>query len=287
MEIKKVLHKSLLILSVILASIFSIVFAFSLIAFVLNINDKGMLQFFVVSSLICALLWGSTFFIASVDKSKSKEERIQIIKDLIAKMPLILLSSVITSVYTLIYFFFFGFLTVSDYGDGGWGGDAANALIFVFLGIAILIISIVMYKVFKTDKQDISLTIFNQFMVLKWSSLIALPFGIWSAYYFYHEQGTEGWFAMILWSLLLYGVYVIMKKISKKVHNSITDSNLNRIIHEKKKKMVAGNEEKQQITEKNKSNLTVADELKKLQELLTDGVLTQNEFDTQKKRLLE
>lgn len=287
MELKKILHKSIIVIMIVLSTVFSMVFAFSLFAFIFNFDDKGILQFFVIASVICTLLWTGTFLIASIDKGKSRNERFKEIKDIISKIPLILLSSVITTVYVLVYFFFFGFMTVSDYGEGGWGSDAGEALIYVFSGIAILIISIVMYKVFKTDKQDISLTIYNQFSVLKWSSLIALPFGIWSTYYFYHEEGTVGWIAMIVWSLILYFVYAMMKRISNKVHDSITDANLNRIIHEKKKKMINQEPVRQESIISESVSKDIIDELRKLHELVKDGILTNDEFEIQKQKLLK
>jgi hypothetical protein len=238
---------------------------------------------FLGTLMLTALFWGSTFYLANLDKNKTKEQKIQELKDLLTKMPLILASSVITSFYVLIYFFFFGFLTVSKYGKGGWGGDAGQALIWVFLLIAMGIFGTVMYRVFKTEKQDITLTLYNQFTVLKWSSLIALIFGIWSTYYFYHNEGAGGWAAMFVWDFILYVVYKFFDRLSNKAQDSITDSNLNRIIHEKKKNMLNKETNTNPV---NIGNSSIADELKKFKELLDQGAITQEEFDNQKKKLI-
>jgi hypothetical protein len=233
--------------------------------------------------ILTALFWGITFYLTNLDKNKTKEQKRQELKDLFTKMPLILASSVITSFYVLIYFFFFSFLTVSKYGKGGWGGDAGQALIWVFLLIAMGIFGTVMYRVFKTEKQDITLTLYNQFTVLKWSSLIALIFGIWSTFYFYNNEGAGGWGAMFVWDFILYAIYKLFDRLSNKAQDSITDSNLNRIIHEKKKKILS---KEQNINTTNSNNISVADELRKLKDLLDQEVITQDEFDTQKRKLI-
>jgi hypothetical protein len=283
MNIKSVALKSIFIVMVLLSCFISFVFAISLFVFIFNPDDKSFLYMFLGTLLLTALFWASTFYLANLDKNKTKEQKIQELKDLLTKMPLILASSVITSFYVLIYFFFFGFLTVSKYGKGGWGGDAGQALIWVFLLIAMGIFGTVMYRVFKTEKQDITLTLYNQFTVLKWSSLIALIFGIWSTYYFYHNEGVGGWAAMFVWDFILYVVYKFFDRLSNKAQDSITDSNLNRIIHEKKKNML--NKETNTKPE-NIGNSSIADELKKIKELLDQGAITQEEFDNQKRKLI-
>lgn len=281
MVMKRIIRKSITVILIILSTILSMLFAFLLLAFIFNPQDKNTLQLFIVTAITGALMWGFTFFVASPFKGKSQREHSTIIRDLFSKIPLILLSSIITSVYVIVYFFIFSFLTVSEYGKGGLGGDAGEALTYVFVALAIILFTVVMYKVYKTDKQDISLIIFNQFSVLKWSSLIALPFGIWSTYYFYREEGVTGWIAMIVWSSILYFVYAMMKRIADKVHDSIIDANLNRIIHEKKKKMV-----NQEILIKEAFNRDIYEELGKLHQLVKEGILTSEEFENQKKKLL-
>lgn len=283
MNIKSVALKSIFIVMVLLSCFISFVFAISLFIFIFNPDDKSFLYMFLGTLLLTALFWGSTFYLANLDKNKTKEQKMQELKDLLTKMPLILASSVITSFYVLIYFFFFGFLTVSKYGKGGWGGDAGQALIWVFLLIAMGIFGTVMYRVFKTEKQDITLTLYNQFTVLKWSSLIALIFGIWSTYYFYHNEGAGGWAAMFVWDFILYVVYKFFDRLSNKAQDSITDSNLNRIIHEKKKNMLNKETNTNPV---NIGNSSIADELKKFKELLDQGAITQEEFDNQKKKLI-
>lgn len=283
MNIKSVALKSIFIVMVLLSCFISFVFAISLFVFIFNPDDKSFLYMFLGTLLLTALFWGSTFYLANLDKNKTKEQKMQELKDLLTKMPLILASSVITSFYVLIYFFFFGFLTVSKYGKGGWGGDAGQALIWVFLLIAMGIFGTVMYRVFKTEKQDITLTLYNQFTVLKWSSLIALIFGIWSTYYFYHNEGVGGWAAMFVWDFILYVVYKFFDRLSNKAQDSITDSNLNRIIHEKKKNMLNKETNTNPV---NTGNASIADELKKFKELLDQGAISQEEFDNQKRKLI-
>lgn len=281
MNVKSVALKSLFVVFALLSGFVSFIFVISLFVFIFNPSEKSYLYLFLGTLVLTVLFWGITFFIANIDKNKTKEQKIQELKDIATKMPLILASSLITSFYVLIYFFFFSFLTVSKYGKGGWGGEAGQYLIFVFFLIAMSIFGIVMYRVFKTEKQNITLTLYNQFTVLKWSSLIALFFGIWSTFYFYHNKGAGGWFAMIIWDIVLYVVYKLFDKLSNKVQNNIIDNNLNRIIHEKKNKII-----NQNTYIASSSNISVADELKKFKELLDQGVITQEEFDNQKQKLI-
>jgi len=287
MDTKKIALKSLFIVMVLVSSFVSLVMAFLLFAFIFNPDDKEMLQLFLGFLVSSTLLWVISFYLATADKEKTKAEKVKEIKDLITKLPLILLSGFITSVYIFIYFMFFGFITTSKYGKGGWGGDNSTiVLLLVFILISIAIFGIVMYKVFKTDKQDVSLTLYNQFSVLKWSSLIALPFGFWSTYYFYHTEGFIGWMAMLIWDIVLYGFYKAFSSLSEKVHDQITGANVNRIIHEKKKNILNKEQTNTTITKNIGSVISVADELKKLKELYDQGVITQEELNSQKQKLL-
>lgn len=269
-----------------LSCFISFILAISLIVFIFDIGEKSNLYFFLITLIITAIFWFLTFLLANIDKTKTKEQKKQEIKDLITKMPLILVSVFITSIYVIIYFFFFAFLTVSEYGKGGWGGDAEKILIWVFLIIAMAIFGIVMYKVFKTEKQDMSLTLYNQFTILKWFSLIALIFGIWSTYFFYHKEGFGGWIAMFIWDFILFLVYKLFGRLAEKVQNSITDNNFNRIIHEKKKNLINKNKLDTQEFKQN-SNLSIADEIQKLKNLLEQEIITEQEFENQKQKLLK
>lgn len=278
METGKILQRIIFVLLFIISVIISISDTISLLIFVFNIEDIIILQLFVIQLFLATVFWGATFYVAKLDKNYNKQ---LLIKEMLVKSPTILLSVLITGTYVLLYFFIFSFLTVSKYGKGGWGGDANEALSWLFIIIAIIIFSLVMYKIFRTDKQDISLFLYNQFSVLKWSSLIALPFGIWSAFYFYREKN---WAAIVIWSVLLYLIYSFFKKTSEKVQDAITDANLNRIIHENKKRVISQNDGGQMNeTEK---NISVADELTKLKTLLEKGVITADEFEQQKRKLL-
>ena len=274
--------RMLLILSVLVSSFSSYLFALSLLLFVFNMDDKKYLYIFLGLLLLTAVFWGLTFLVAGMDKNKTKAEKQKEFKNLVAKMPLILASTVITSFYVLIYFFFFSFLTVGK--EGGYGSTAGQILIWVFIAIALVIFSIVMYRVFKTDKQDITLTLYSQFNVLKWSSLIALILGVWATYYYFHDGNFVSWGSMFLWDLLLFGIYKFFDKLANKAQKTITDTSYNRIVHEQKKNIL--NDE---LTPKNTSTpqvASVADEIIKLKKLMDDGVITAEEFDVQKKKLL-
>ena len=284
---RKIALKSLFLVLVLISTVISLITSFVLIGFVLNPGSKEMLQFFLGALLTCSIFWGLTFYMSTLDKEKTKAEKWQEIKDIVIKMPLILVSSTITSVYVLIYFFFFTFITVSDYGNGGLGADASMpVLLIVSLILAIGIFGVVMYKVFKTEKSDITLTLYNQFSVLKWSSLIALPFGLWASYYFYHTDGGAAWIAMFIWGLVFYGFYKLFSKLSEKVHDQITNANLNRIIHEKKKSMLNKKQEASIVNHQRNNEISIADELRKFKKLLNEGVITQEEYERQKQKLM-
>jgi hypothetical protein len=234
---------------------------------------------------------GLHFFFATIEKKKNKHEKWQEIKDIFTKLPLILVSAAITSIYIFLYFFFFGFITVSS--SNGIGGSVSdNTLIYIFVLFGVTLFAIVMYQVFKTEKQDITLTLYNQFSVLKWSSLIILPFGIWSAYYFYHKDGINAWIALIIWSCIFYGIYKLMDKITRKVQDQITNANINRIFHEKKKNLINSKvhfpppQNDTVINTNNSDFLKITKELKAFKELLDNGIISQEEFDSRKNKLL-
>ena len=281
MDGKQLAKKSLLIVLVLLSVIFSLVTVFSFFAFVFHLSEKWLLQFFVFSVLFSTILWGGVFFIAKSNKLKKKELQKKELQEIIVKLPMIMASMVVTSFYVFIYFMFFASMTVSKYGQGGLGGD--NSLLtlnIVFFLIAVIIFGLVMYNLFKTETQDLKMTLYNQFMILKWSSLIALPFACWASYYFYSSEGISAWIAMFIWILIFYGVYKLFAKLSDKVHDSITDSNVAKILHEKRKKSET------EVVPISISNISVASELKQLKELLDQNVITQDEFDTQKRKLM-
>ena len=203
-----------------------------------------------------------------------------------------MLSTFITGIYIMIIFFFLAFMTVSKYDGGGMAGDSDIAILLgIVIALGIIIISLVMYNVMKTDKQDISLTIYNQFSILKWTSLIVLPFGVWASYYFYNTEGTAAWIAMGIWALIFYGFYRIFNRIAEKVQNHITDANVNRIIHEKRKKVLQQKKEDKTVNNEvaSSSNIStsLSDELQKLKNLLDANVLTEEEYKVQKERLLK
>jgi len=282
LDFKNVGRRMLLIISVLVSAFSSYLFALSLLLFIFHMDDKKFLYIFLGLLVLTTVFWGLTFLVAGMDKNKSKEKKIKEIKDLVSKMPLVLASTVITSFYVLIYFFFFSFLTVGK--EGGYGSAAGQILIWVFIAIALVIFSIVMYRVFKTEKQDISLTLYSQFNVLKWSSLIALILGIWATYYYYHDANSVKWGVMFLWDLLLFVIYKFFNRLSDKAQKTITDTSYNRIVHEQKKSIL--NEE---IISKNTATpqvISVADEIIKLKKLMDEGVITAEDFETQKKKLL-
>ena len=288
MNIKSISRKVGMYFFYTLAAISSLGLSFGIIAFLFNLDDKELLQSVLILLLVTVSFWAITFGLSILgenDKTVRKKEFI----NLIHKIPLILLSTFITGIYVMIMFFFLAFMTVSKYDGGGMAGDADIAILsIVVLSIGVVIISVVMYKVMKTDRQDITLTIYNQFSTLKWASLIALPFGIWASYYFYHTEGTDAWIAMGIWGLIFYGFYRIFNRIAEKVQTHIFDANVNRIIHEKKKKIINEQQNVQEpINISPASNVSLADELQKLKNLLDTNVLTEEEYKTQKERLLK
>lgn len=286
MKVKNFARKSLFLVLVLLSIVISLITSFVLIGFVLNPGSKEILQLFLGALLTCSMFWGLTFYTSTLDRAKTKKEKWQEAKDIVIKMPLILASSTMTSVYVFIYFFFFSFITVSDYGNGGLGADSSMpVLIIIFLFAAIGIFGVVMYKVFKTEKADITLTLYNQFSVLKWSSLIALPLGLWASYYFYHTEGGAAWIAMFIWGLIFYGFYKLFSKLSDKVHDQITNANANRIIHEKRKSMLSKGQNAPR-TNQHVNDFSVVNELRKFKELLNEGVITQEEYESQKQKLI-
>lgn len=288
MDIKNISQKVGIYFFHTLAAISTLALSFGIIAFLFNLDDKGVLQTVIILLFVTAALWAITFGFSIIGES-DKTVRKQEFKNLIHKTPLILLSTFITGIYVMIMFFFLAFMTVSKYDGGGMAGDAdIKILTIVVLLTGIAIVSVVMHKVMKTDRQDITLTIYNQFSTLKWASLIVLPFGIWASYYFYHGAGSGATVAMVIWSLIFYGFYRLFNRLSEKVQDHITDANLNRIIHEKKKKMINEQENVQpSANSMTITNVVVADELKKLKDLLDSNILTEEEYNIQKERLLK
>jgi hypothetical protein len=291
MNFKSISRKFGMYLFYTLAAISSLALSFGIIAFLFNLDDKGLLQIILILLLITVIFWLITFglsIIGEQDKALRKKQFI----NLIHKIPLIILSTFITGIYIMIMFFFLSFMTVSKYGGGGMAGDSDKVILMgVLVVMGVIIISLVMYKVMNTEKQDIALTIYNQFSILKWTSLIVLPFGVWASYYFYHTEGDVAWIAMGVWSLIFYGFYRLFNRIAEKVQNHIIDANLNRIIHEKRKKVLHQQKEgKTEITEVVTSvniSPSISDELQKLKNLLDTNVLTEEEFKVQKERLLK
>jgi hypothetical protein len=273
-----------------LATLSSLGLSFGIIIFLFSFDNKKILQSVLILLLVTVSFWGITFGLSILgeDKSIRKKEFI----NLIHKLPLILLSTFITGVYIMIMFFFLAFITVSKHDGGGLAGESDIAILLgVVISMGVVIISSVIYKVMKTDKQDITLTIYNQFSTLKWTSLIVLPFGIWASYYFYHTEGTAAWIAMGIWALIFYSFYKLFDRIAEKVQNHITDANVNRIIHEKKKKVLQQQKENKteiiEVTLSSNVSPSLADELQKLKNLLDTNVLTLDEYNIQKERLLK
>lgn len=290
MKAKTIVIKGVFVTLALISIIVSLITSLMLLIFTFNPDEKETLQMFLGSLILCSLLWGLTFYVSKMDGEKTKQEKWNEIKNIIIKTPLILVSSLITSVYIFIYFFMFSFLTVSKYGEGGMAGDASFGFITtVFLILGVTLFGLIMYNVFKTEKADITLTLYNQFSVLKWSSLVALPFGVWASYYFYHtEKSTSAWIAMFFWWFVFYAFYALFNKLSNKVHEHITNANLNRIIHEKKKSIINQNQQTKiaSLATKNKDSVSIADELKKFKDLFDQGAITQEEYNKQKNRLL-
>jgi hypothetical protein len=191
---------------------------------------------------LAAILIGVVYYLKLDLKSLSREDQQQSYQAFLTKIPLLILTFVLTLVFAVLYFFFFAFIAVSSYGNGGVGANASffTLILLTFIGW-LVIAGFSFQKVLNTDSRDISLTIYNQFSILKWTALCVLPIGIWSCHYFYHYQGAAAFIAMIFWDLVLIGVYKGCSLLASKVHNHITDANVNRILHEKKKAWVERN----------------------------------------------
>jgi len=288
MNFKSVSRKAGMYFFYTLSAVSSLIFAFGFILFIFNIDNKEILKNLLISLTATAAFWLITFGLSVLgeqDKTVRKKEFIK----LLHKFPLILLSTFITGIYILIIYFFFLSITVTENGAGTEFSDTVLMTIMVVVGIVIILL--VMNKVMKTEKQDIPLTIYSQLSVLKWTSLVVLPFCIWSVFYFYHKGDAIDWVAMGIWFLILYGFYRLFNRIAEKVQNHIVDTNLNRIIHEKKKRIL--NEQSASKTEEkiDKASISdansIADELQKLKNLLDANALTEEEYNTQKERLLK
>ena len=91
---------------------------------------------------------------------------------------------------------------------------------------------------------------------------------------------------MFIWGLIFYGIYKVFSKLTDKVQEQITNANVNRIIHEKKKSILNKNQTPQVEAQPTTNVSSVADELKKFKDLLDQGVITQEEFEKQKQKLM-
>jgi len=215
---------------------------FFFIKLIFNVYDMytmyGALGFLGISAILICI----TYYLNIELKKVDPVERKQTYQEVLSKIPLLLLTFVLTIVFALLYFFFFAFIAVSSYGKGGVGANASMVLLLTVTFIGWLIVAGFSFqKVLQMDTKDISLTIYNQFSILKWTALCVLPIGIWSCHYFYHDQGAAAFFAMIFWDLVLIGVYKGCSLLASKVQNHITDANVNRILHEKKKALIERN----------------------------------------------
>jgi len=172
----------LTLLSAVLTTVTSFI---KLIYFVIHPTNSNHLITSLILLLVATLLWFYIYYIKGRNTELSKIERQKALETMVRKLPLILLSIVVTGVFSVLYFFFFAFLTVSKYDGGGVGATVSIEFLFVLTFLGVLVISYFVIKpILETEDSDISLTVYNLFTKLKWTALIILPFGIWSSYYF-------------------------------------------------------------------------------------------------------
>lgn len=212
---------------------------FFIIKLIFNLFDIYTLYAALSFLGISVLLLGVTYYLKIDVKKQEDFDRKFIHQEFIVKIPLLILTFVLTIAFAVLYFFFFAFIAVSSYGKGGVGANASIVLLLTLTFIGWLIVAGFSFqKVLNTDSRDISLTIYNQFSILKWTALCVLPIGIGSCHYFYHDQGGTAFVTAIFWDLVLIGVYKGCSLLASKVQNHITEANVNRILHEKKKALV-------------------------------------------------
>jgi hypothetical protein len=145
--------------------------------------------------------------------------------DYLKKVGFFIVSLILTIIYTLVYFFLFSFMATSSYSKGGgWGGKlGTEGLGWLFLILFLLIISIMIIITIKTKPKKILHIIYLEFIVLKWSSLFAFVAGIWSTWYFYHTLGIIGYIAMLIWDIILFFIYQMLKGFSVKILDKLDD----------------------------------------------------------------
>ncbi len=125
---------------------------------------------------------------------------------------------IISTLYILVYFFCIAFMYTSKYGEGGFGGkldSEIGSLIFCLIFLAIIVVMIIVTVKVKPEKILTSICI--ELIILKWSSLIFLILGIYGSWYFYHTAGFLGYLGMIIWDLILFAIYKILKWLSDMV----------------------------------------------------------------------
>ena len=81
------------------------------------------------SHLLCILFLVVIFYLTGFGKNKINNKKTQELKDLVIKTPLMLMSLLVTSFYTIIYFLIFLLLLASKYGIGDFLGEHGQTLI--------------------------------------------------------------------------------------------------------------------------------------------------------------
>lgn len=150
------------------------------------------------------------------------------------KIPLYILTFVLSLVFNVLYFFLFAFITVSRYKQGGIGAESTREWLYFFTffigsGWSVFIIQ----KAIKTHVQDIPQTVILLFSHFKWTALCILPIGIWASYYFYWGHGFPEFLAMLFWDAVFIGIYKLCSRIHEKVRDQIDSDAVSRILQRK------------------------------------------------------
>jgi hypothetical protein len=159
------------------------------------------------------------------------------VNDFKKKIPLYILTFLLSLVFNVLYFFLFAFITVSRYKQGGVGSETNLESLFFFTFSFGSVWSIyLVQKAIKTHVQDIPQTVILLFSLFKWMSLGILPLGIWASYYFYWGHGFPEFLAMLFWDAVFIGIYKLCSRTHDKVRDQIDSDAVSRILQRKSRR---------------------------------------------------
>jgi hypothetical protein len=159
------------------------------------------------------------------------------VNDFKKKIPLYILTFVLSLVFNVLYFFLFAFITVSKYDQGGFGSETTLECLFFFtFSIGSVWSIFLVQKAIKTNVQVIAQTVILLFSLFKWTALCILPIGIWASYYFYWGHGFPEFLAMLFWDVVFIGIYKLCSRIHEKVRVQIDSDAVSRILQRKSRR---------------------------------------------------